>query len=272
MIVFPNCKINLGLNIIRKRKDNYHDIETVFYPLDFKDALEIVANKNNRNEFTVTGLPVANTENNLCRKAYNLLKRDYPQLPCVKMHLHKSIPIGAGLGGGSADAAFTLKILKEKFLTDLSMSQLNMYALQLGSDCPFFLHNQPCLASGRGEHSAPISIDLSSYKIMLINPGIQIDTSWAFGKIEPADPATSIRDIITQPVETWKADLMNDFERVIFENYPEIKKIKEILYKAGAMYASLSGSGSTVYGIFNNTSSLQTQLFNDYFVRIINLK
>jgi len=271
LIVFPNCKINLGLNILRKRPDNYHDIETVFYPVDLKDALEIVANENNKNQFTVTGLPVGDFENNLCSKAYNLLKKDYPSLPSIKIHLHKAIPIGAGLGGGSADAAFTLQILKEKFLTKLTVAQLRDYALQLGSDCPFFLYNKPCLASGRGELLKVLDIDLSSYKIMIVNPGIQINTAWAFSKIKPAMPPTSIREIITQPVETWESNLVNDFEIPIFENYPEIKKIKSTLYKAGAVYASLSGSGSTMFGIFNKTSSLPANLFNGFFVRITDL-
>ena len=272
MIAFPNCKINLGLNIIRKRQDNYHDIETVFYPVDLKDALEIVVAENNRNEFIITGLPVDNTENNLCLQAYDLLKRDYPQLPFIKMHLHKSIPVGAGLGGGSADAVFTLKLLKEKFLRELTTAQLSNYALQLGSDCPFFLRNDPCFASGRGEILLPVDIKISHCKIILVNPGIHIDTSWAFGEIKPAVPQKSAREIIAQPVETWKDELINDFEKPVFEHYPEIKKIKEDLYKSGALYAGLSGSGSTVYGIFNRTSAIKAEIPGTYFTRIIILK
>jgi len=272
MIAFPNCKINLGLNIIRKRKDNYHDIETVFYPVDLKDALEIVAAENNRNEFNLTGLPVGDVENNLCLQACDLIKKDYPELPFIKMHLHKSIPVGAGLGGGSADGVFTLKILKEKFLTELTIGQLTNYALQLGSDCPFFLHNDPCFASGRGEVLLPVDIDLSYCKIILVNPGIHINTRWAFDQIKPAVPQKSSRQIVTQPIETWKDELTNDFEKPVFKHYPQVRKIKEDLYKNGALYAGLSGSGSTVYGIFNKTSTLKVEIPGTYFSRIINLK
>lgn len=272
MIAFPNCKINLGLNIIRKREDNYHDIETVFYPLDLTDALEIISNEENRNDFTITGIPINGSENNLCNKAYDLLKKDYPQLPFVKMHLHKAIPIGAGLGGGSSDAAFTLKLLNEKFLMQLSVSQLSKYALQLGSDCPFFLLNTPCFATGRGEVIEPVELNLSSYKIILINPGIHVDTAGAYSKIKPAEPGKSIREIIKQPIQSWAGELINNFELPVFESYPEIKEIKNILYKSGAIYASLTGSGSSVYGIFDKTSYVNITFPGEYFVRIINLK
>lgn len=272
MIAFPNCKINLGLHIIRKRKDNYHDIETVFYPLGLTDVLEIIAAEQKENELTVTGLQINNTKNNLCLTAYDLLKKDHPGLPFVKMHLHKCIPAGAGLGGGSSDASFTLKLLKEKFLFDLTAAQLNTYALQLGSDCPFFLYNEPCVAGGRGENIEPADIDLSSFKLMLVNPGIHIDTSWAFSKIKPSLPKKPLAEILACPVETWKQQLFNDFEIPVFDSYPEIKRIKEMLYKSGALYASLTGSGSTVYGIFNKTSPISADIPDGYFKRIINLK
>lgn len=271
MIAFPNCKINLGLNITGKRNDGYHNLETVFYPIDFFDALEIISSQS-EHEFTVSGIPIEGDKDNLCIKAYDLLKKDFPQLPVIKIHLHKAIPTGAGLGGGSSDAAFSLKILNEKFSLSLTNEQLKSYALQLGSDGPFFLYNKPCLATGRGEQLEPVNIDLSSYKILLVNPGIHINTSWAFSKIKITSPQKSIKEIITQPVEIWEHQLLNDFEKPVFENYPEIKKIKETLYNCGAIYASLSGSGSTVYGIFNKRDSTETEFPKNYFTRIINFK
>ncbi len=272
MIAFPNCKINLGLNIICKRNDHYHDIETVFYPLKFTDVLEIIPSQLNKIEFTVTGLPLSSSEDNLCIKAYHLLKKDFAALPFIKMHLHKAIPMGAGLGGGSADSAFTLKLLNDKFKLNLTNAQLQNYALQLGSDCPFFIFNKPCFASGRGEHLLPINIDLSSFKIILVNPLIPINTSLAYSEIIPKRPIKSIKEIILQPIKTWKQELINDFEIPVFKNYPMIKKIKETLYEQGALYASLSGSGSTVYGIFNSTAFINTDFPINYFSRIIDLK
>ncbi len=272
MLVFPNCKINLGLNILRKREDGFHDIETVFYPLPFHDALELVQNTQNNFpiEFTGTGLSVDGAaEDNLCVKAYHLLKKDLPQLPAVKLHLHKTIPTGAGLGGGSADAAFMLKLLNDKFGLNLSTPQLLDYALQLGSDCPFFIINKPCFATGRGEFLEEISLDLSAYKIVLVNPGIHINTGWAFSQIDPASANRSVKEIVQQPIETWKAELINDFEAPVFSAHPEIKEIKEELYQQGAVYASMSGSGSTVVGIFE--SSVSPSLFpgKNYFIKSI---
>ena len=273
MIVFPNCKINLGLNIPRKREDGFHDIETIFYPVQFTDALEVITNpqSNSHTEFTATGLSVdGNEDDNLCIKAYRLLKKDFPQLPAVKIHLHKAIPMGAGLGGGSADAAFILKLLNSKFNLNISTSKLLNYALQLGSDCPFFIINKPCFATGRGEVLEELALDLSAYKIVLINPGIHINTGWAFTQITPAPSMKSAKEIIQQPVETWKAELSNDFELPVFSIHSEIKEIKEVLYQQGAVYAAMSGSGSTVFGIFN--SPIPISLFSDsnYLVKTIN--
>ena len=272
MIAFPNCKINIGLNVIHKRSDGYHDLETIFYPLDLCDALELISLSNDKNEFTVTGLPVINNQNNLCIKAYDLVKRDFPKLPSIKMHLHKAIPTGAGLGGGSADAAFTLKLLNEKFLLGLSNDQLKNYALQLGSDCPFFLYNKPCFATGRGEQLETFTLNLSAYKMLLVNQSIHIDTAWAYSKIKPTKPEKSIKEMIKEPVEMWKNNLINDFEKPVFESYHEIKRIKDVLYERGAVYSSLSGSGSTVYGIFYKNVPVNTEFPGDYFTRIINLK
>jgi len=268
MIVFPNCKINLGLNIIRKREDGYHDLETIFLPIPFTDVLEIIISENKIIEFSVTGLPV-NADDNLCIKAYNLLKQDFPDLPPVKMHLHKVIPLGAGLGGGSSDAAFTLQLLNEKFKLKVKIEQLIDYALRVGSDCPFFIINDPCFATSRGEILQPINIDLTNYKILIVNPGIHIDTKWAFSKVVPHERKISIKEIVTQPMDTWKDQLLNDFELPVFTTYPEIKKIKNDLYEQGAIYASLSGSGSSVFGIFSKETNIQYTQNDKYFHKII---
>ena len=273
MVTFPNCKINLGLHILAKRDDGFHDIETVFYPIHFKDALELITHTNGNTEvdFTATGLAVdGKPEDNLCIKAYHLLKKDFPQLPHVKIHLHKTIPMGAGLGGGSADAAFILKLFNQKFQLNLSTSQLLNYALQLGSDCPFFIINKPCFATGLGEELEEIPIDLSAYKIVLINPGIHINTGWAFSQITPAITKKSAKEIIKQPIETWKDELFNDFELPVFAAHHQIKWIKETLYQQGANYAAMSGSGSTVFGIFNTAFENKPFIDKNYFIKIIN--
>ncbi|MBK5270068.1 MAG: 4-(cytidine 5'-diphospho)-2-C-methyl-D-erythritol kinase, partial [Bacteroidia bacterium] len=215
MIVFPNCKINLGLNILRKRSDKHHDLETVFYPVPLTDILEIVTNKEPRNShkipFTSSGLPIITDSGNLCIKAYKLLKKKFPEIPRVRMHLHKVIPLGAGLGGGSADASFSLKLLNKKFDLGLSKVQLLKYALQIGSDCPFFIVNKPCIASGRGEKMKEIPLDLSEFKLVIVNPGIHIDTGHAFRQIVPAVPEKSLEEVITEPITRWKDELKNDF-------------------------------------------------------------
>ena len=273
MLTFPNCKINLGLNILRKRDDGFHDIETIFYPVRLMDALEFIqhpACANEETEFNTTGLIIdGNESDNLFIKAYRLLKKDHPQLPAVKIHLHKAIPMGAGLGGGSADAAFLLKTLNEKFNLSISPTQLSDYAFQLGSDCPFFLINKPCFAQGRGESLEEINIDLSAYRIVLVNPGIHIKTGWAFSQVTPSLPKENIKDIIQRPVETWKTELLNDFEGPVFSSYPEIRDIKTTLYEQGAVYAAMSGSGSTVYGIFANLPTDTLFAGKGYFIKII---
>lgn len=268
MVLFPNCKINIGLHVIRKRADGYHDLETVFYPVAVKDALEIV--RSTQFNFQLSGLPVNDTfDNNLCVKAYHLLKKDFPELPPVNAHLHKAIPMGAGLGGGSADGAFMLTMLNTKFHLQLSQERLISYALQLGSDCPFFIINKPCFATGRGEHLSPVQLDLSAYKIVLVHPGIHVSTKEAFSKLLPAMPAKSLRDIISQPIESWKDELQNDFEEPVFNLYPAIKNIKEQLYASGAVYASMTGSGSTVFGIFKPGSPVDFSFPADYTCLIV---
>ena len=268
MVSFPNCKINLGLNIVNKRGDGYHDIETVFFPIHLKDSLEIIEKETF--EFLTSGFSIeGEPEKNLCIKAYNLLKKDFPELPAVQMHLHKAIPMGAGLGGGSADGAFTLKLLNKKFGLSLSEKQLINYALQLGSDCPFFILNKPCFATSRGEILEQAELDLSEYKFLIVKPPIHISTAWAFSTIKPLKPVKSIKQIIQQSIATWETELINDFEKPVFEKYPEIKNIKETLYEAGAIYASMSGSGSAVYGIFKKEKAISISFPKNYFVKIL---
>ncbi len=270
MIVFPNCKINLGLNIIGKRADGFHNIETVFLPVSFHDALEIIENPH-QTELVVSGISVEADDNNSCVKAYQLLKNRFPQLPFVKIHLHKTIPLGAGLGGGSADAAFTLQVLNSKFNLNLSQQQLMEFALELGSDCPFFIINKPCFAIGRGENLSEIKIDLSDYKIHLVNPGIKINTAWAFSQVHPKISGKKISEIIQQSIETWKHDLVNDFEKIIFSTYPKLETIKNNLYAQGATYAAMSGSGSTVFGIFKKHKTIMEDNKNYFYKTIAGL-
>ena len=266
MVSFPNCKINLGLNIVAKRDDGFHDLETIFYPLKIKEAVEVIEKENF--QFSVSGLAIdGNIENNLCTKAYQVLKKEFPQLPPVHIHLHKAIPVGSGLGGGSADGAFTLKLLNKKFGLSLSEKQLTWYALQLGSDCPFFIVNKPCFAKGRGEIFEHADIDLSPYKIVIVHPEIHISTAWAFSNIKPSLPATPLKDVIQQPISAWKKELKNDFEEPVFSQHPKIKNIKDELYKRGAIYSSMSGSGSAVFGIFEKPKTFAFSFPTNYFVK-----
>lgn len=282
MIVFPNCKINLGLHITRKRPDGYHDLETVFYPLPLRDAIEVITSPVSAQGFTLhpgpnsvelflTGLPVQGSpDHNLCAKAWHLLKKDFPQLPPIQMHLHKAIPMGAGLGGGSADAAFTLQLLNNKFRLGLTNEQLLDYALQLGSDCPFFIINKPCIATGRGELMQTILLDLSAWSFLLVYPAVHINTGWAFSQITPAPPQQPLSEIIQQPVDTWKHTLINDFEAPVCQHHPALQNIKDTLYAAGAIYASMTGSGSSFYGIFPKEKAPEG-LFPSYKSYILNV-
>ena len=262
MVCFPNCKINLGLNIIRKRPDGYHDIETLFYPIPLKDALELIKLENESLEtevnFSFSGLAIhGEVQDNLCIKAYHLLKKDFPNIPPILIHLHKLIPMGAGLGGGSADGAFSLQLLNQLCNLHLTQEILIKYALQLGSDCPFFILNKPCFATGRGEYLEEMYVNLSTYQIVVVNPKIHISTSLAFSQTIPTIPSRSIREIIQLPIHKWNGLLVNDFEKPIFHFFPQIAEIKKELYKQGALYASLSGSGSSVFGIFEKRKQPQ---------------
>ncbi len=266
MVVFPNCKINLGLNITGKRPDGYHNLETVFYPILLKDILEAVQAE--KLTFQSSGLIIdGNAGDNLCIKAWHLLKNDFPDLPTVQIYLHKIIPIGAGLGGGSADGAFMLLLLNNKFNLQLTDEQLISYALQLGSDCPFFILNKPVFATGRGEIMTSVTVDLSDYKIFISNPGIHISTKEAFNNLTPSMPIKRIKEIIEQPIITWKHELVNDFEKPLFKLFPEIEALKQSMYHAGAMYASMSGSGSTVFGLFPKNNTIKLSL-PDHYLKI----
>jgi 4-diphosphocytidyl-2-C-methyl-D-erythritol kinase len=255
VIVFPNIKINLGLHVVRKRDDGYHDLETIFYPLPLRDVLEVVHAENGSNvpdvQLHMSGLTVhGNPDDNLCIKAYHLLKKDHPQLAHVDMYLHKAIPMGAGLGGGSADGAFTLLLLNEKFQLNIAREKLLDYSLQLGSDCPFFIVNKPCFATGRGELLQGIQIDLSAYSFLVVHPGVHINTGWAFSQLTPAPSSQPLQQVIQQPVTNWRGLLKNDFEAPVCKQHPDLQAIKEKLYEVGAIYASMTGSGSCFYGIF----------------------
>jgi 4-diphosphocytidyl-2-C-methyl-D-erythritol kinase len=270
MIVFPNAKINLGLRITSKRPDGYHNLDTVFYPINLKDALEIITDPDplaNDVTFTSSGLSIpGSVSTNLCIKAYQLLKTKFPELPAIHMHLHKNIPMGAGLGGGSADGAFTLQLLNKKYKLNLGEEELIDMALALGSDCPFFIKNTPVHATSRGEIMQSTFVDLSDKKIVLILPDIHVSTALAF-KDCPISSAIQTCDIITQqPVDAWKELLINDFEQTVFPNYPALANIKAQLYDAGAVYASMTGTGSTIFGIFNNAPELNHIFSSEYQV------
>ncbi|MEZ5104385.1 MAG: 4-(cytidine 5'-diphospho)-2-C-methyl-D-erythritol kinase [Draconibacterium sp.] len=250
MITFPNAKINIGLNVVSRRDDGYHNLETVFYPVQLADILEMVPAE--RTELSNSGIAIdGNKEDNLIVKAYFLLKRDFLISP-VKFHIHKIIPFGAGLGGGSADAAFALKMLNEYFNLQLSENQLENYASKLGADCPFFIHNKPVFATGIGNQFSPIQLDLSAYKIVIVKPEIAVNTAEAFRNIVPKQAEFSLIDLLKKPIEDWKELVTNDFETPVFKKYPQIKALKEVLYDLGALYSSMSGSGSAVYGIFRH--------------------
>ncbi len=253
MIGFPNAKINLGLHITAKRSDGYHDIETCMVPIPLVEALELITDR--KASWSTTGLPVpGDPKDNLILKAEKLLKKDFPGLPNLNIHLHKNIPTGAGLGGGSADGAFALKLMNNLFDLHLDDFFLEEYAAQLGSDCPFFIENTPKIARGRGEILEPIDLSLKGAYLVLINPGIHIGTKEAYAGVTPAAPKVKLEEVLGDR-SRWKAELANDFEPSVFAKHPEIREIKEKMYEAGAFYSSLSGSGSSVFGLFDQKPS-----------------
>lgn len=254
MLFFPNAKINIGLNILRKRSDGYHDIETVFCPTAFADILEFVPEAGEQPgvcHYTATGIPVdGDPETNLCVKAYRLLCRDF-KLPAIRVHLHKIIPPGAGLGGGSSDGAFMLKYLDREFGLGLDENQLCDYASALGSDCAFFILNRPVFGFERGNRFREIDNIPEGLELGLVNPGIHVSTAEAYGSIVPGIPGLSLEQLIREPVGQWKNRIVNDFEEPISAKYPVIGQIADQLYTLGAVYAAMSGSGSTVFGLFS---------------------
>lgn len=271
MVCFPNCKINLGLFVTGKRSDGYHDLATVFYPLMpihfspareaakmtgsdpvLNDVLEVAPATTGETQLHMSGLPVnGDKANNLVWKAYTLLQRDHPgKIPPLDIYLHKATPMGAGLGGGSADGAYMLTLLNEYCGLGLSKAELALYALQLGSDCPFFIYNTPQYATGRGEVMEPVNIDLSAYRIKVVCPGIHVSTRDAFAQITPRPVPFDLRQISSLSIAEWKNHIANDFEQTVFAIHPQIAALKQQLYDEGALYASMTGTGSAVYGIF----------------------
>ncbi|RFZ85552.1 4-(cytidine 5'-diphospho)-2-C-methyl-D-erythritol kinase [Mucilaginibacter terrenus] len=256
MIVFPNAKINIGLNITERRPDGYHNLETIFYPIKINDVLEVI--ESDALSFQSSGLEIPGSEDdNLCLRGYQLLKRDF-KLPPVAIHLHKNIPIGAGLGGGSSDAAFFIKLMNEKFRLGLTADQMMDYARVLGADCAFFINNQPVFAFEKGDEFESIKLDLSGYKIVLVMPDAHVSTAEAYRGVKPTFVKETLYDLIQMPVAQWKRHIRNDFEAHIFNNHPVIRGVKASLYERGALYASMSGSGASVFGIFETLPDLST--------------
>tara|TARA_B100001758_G_C18416716_1_gene620651 strand:- start:7 stop:756 length:750 start_codon:yes stop_codon:yes gene_type:complete len=247
MIVYPNAKINIGLNILNKRIDGYHELSSIFYPVpQLYDILEIIPSDDFC--FSTSGISIPG-QDNICINAFKLLKEDF-DINNVNIHLHKMIPIGAGLGGGSSDGAFTLKLLNDIFDLNISNKELERYALQLGADCPFFIDNTPKSIMGIGDVMTSINLDLSMYNLKFVFPNLHISTLDAFRYVTPREPEYDLLDIISSPIENWKGKVKNDFEVSVFQRYPELLEIKEKIYKNEAVYASMTGSGSAIYGFF----------------------
>lgn len=254
MITFPNAKINIGLNITGKRADGYQNLETIFYPISIKDALEVV--EASEMAFETSGIEIpGHTHENLCLKAYDLMRKDV-DLPNIHIHLHKQIPIGAGLGGGSADAAFFIKLINEKFEMNMSAEQMQGYCRKLGADCAFFIDNKAVFAFEKGDVFKAIDLDLSDYCIALVMPPVHVSTWEAYRGINPKLPQQSLKDLIKLPVEEWQGTITNDFEEHILRNHPQIRGVKASLLEAGALFSLMSGSGASVYGIFKEAVDL----------------
>lgn len=300
MIEFPNAKINIGLNVVAKREDGYHDIETVFYPVLLQDALEIKLMRpldpaqlrkrieaglmvqpddaflpfrllSKKEDFPCCSLEMTGNEfpfkaaDNLVVKAYLMLQQDF-DLPSIDIKLYKHIPSGAGLGGGSSDCAFMIKLLNRRFNLRMRESMMERYAARLGSDCAFFISNTPSIATGRGEILNPIGLSLKGYTILLVKPDVAVSTAEAYAGVTPHKPETSLADAVMRPVSEWRDCVFNDFEPSVFKKYPLLADIKQKLYDLGAEYAAMTGSGSTVYGIFSEPLDRSSELFPDMFV------
>ena len=271
MITYPNAKINIGLNITERRPDGYHNIESVFYPINLQDAVEIKTIEGEEPQggykLKVSGTILDGTpDDNLVVKAYQLLRKDF-NFPAQKIHLYKHIPVGAGLGGGSSDAAAIIKMLNEKFALGLTSEQMQNYAVQIGADCPFFINNTPVFATGIGNIFTPIEFSLHGKNIILVKPDIFVSTRDAYALVKPSPAAIPLTEAIKQPISEWKQFITNDFEKSVFAKYPEIAAIKDKLYDMGALYASMSGSGSAVYGIFDSPIEYADEIFSGYFCR-----
>jgi len=264
MISFPNAKINIGLQITEKRPDGFHNLETVFLPVGWTDALEIAESDELR--FTTSGINISGSpESNLVMKAYSLLRKDF-NLPALKIHLHKQIPFGAGLGGGSADSAFMLRLLNHALNLDISQEKLLEYAAVLGSDCPFFILNKPVFATGTGNIMNEINLNVKGLSLLLVKPPVEVSTAKAFQFVVPQKPEVSLSELINLPVSEWKNNIVNQFESSVFPQYPAISEIKAQLYNMGAVYASMSGSGSCVFGLFNELPASIETLFPASFL------
>lgn len=266
MIIFPNAKINIGLNVVERRPDGYHNIETVFYPIGLSDILEVEVSVNCSDySFSSSGIPIdGDPEDNLIVKAYHLL-RSGCQFPPIDISLIKQIPFGAGLGGGSSDAAFMLKTLNKMFELKMTPGKLEKLAAKLGADCPVFIKNKPVFATGIGNVFTPIKLSLKDYFLLLVKPDIYVSTPEAYSLVKPEKTEKSLVDLIQKPITEWKDTIKNDFEKSVFSQYPAIEKIKNDLYQMGAIYASMSGSGSSVYGIFESEPE-NTKLFSNCFI------
>ena len=271
MINFPIAKINLGLNVVEKRPDGYHNLETVFYPVPIKDALEVTTMddlfpSDADCDLKVTNIHIEGDEQkNLVVRAYRLLKEDFPTLPRCHAHLWKGIPTQAGMGGGSSDCAYMILLLNDMFQLGLSKQQMMDYAARLGADCAFFVKSRPCYAEGIGERLEDISLDLSEWYIGVVRPDIPVPTKEAFARIRPHYPKKNCREVVMQPVETWKEGLINDFEESVFTVHPGLAEVKQQLYNMGATYAAMSGSGSALFGLFKENPDRLSQVFPDMF-------
>ncbi len=271
MIFYPNAKINIGLNVVEKRPDGYHNLETVFYPIALQDAIELNIIEDDAPgcgyKLKVSGNILDGTpDDNLVVKAYKLLKRDF-DLPAMSFVIYKHIPTGAGLGGGSSDAAFTIKAINKKMKLGLSTEEMEKYASMLGADCAFFIKNQPVMATGIGNVFHDLDLSLKGLTLVLIKPDIFVSTVDAYKNVTPAHPAHSLPELLAQPIDTWKETVVNDFEKSVFMKYPEIAAIKDKLYDLGAKYAAMSGSGSSVFGLFEKPVESIDEIFSGYFCR-----
>ncbi|MDO4160680.1 MAG: 4-(cytidine 5'-diphospho)-2-C-methyl-D-erythritol kinase [Prevotellaceae bacterium] len=271
MIVNPCAKINLGLNVVRKREDGYHDLETVFYPVNILDTIDINVSKGKQEhncELSIKGIEIeGDMQQNLVVKAYKMLAERYA-LPDVHVELTKAIPTQAGMGGGSSDCAYMIRALNDLFSLDMNIHEMQLLAAKLGADCAFFINPVPSYAEGIGERLAPIDVDLSNYHLAIVKPPVPVSTKEAFSKVTPIQPEKCCKDIVLQPIDTWKDELVNDFEQSVIPLHPEIGEIKDKLYDMGAIYAAMSGSGSALFGIFKDKPENLDNIFKGYYTAI----